>query len=209
MTIRRILLTAAALIPLAAEAEPAEIGQFEDETFASGSFAKESPDFLFAEIENGHHFSFSMAQGDFLFERYAENLRPLTDRRFPHARTYRKSLTDCFTSMFDFMMPLVEYNIGHQRVRTPGRVEWLIYHGALTNYHEDEEDRSTRKYRFKDVKRIAIELGNTHVNRPFMQLDISNLRVSLNNLSAAERHMSGIQKHYFRRRLVKLMRQYL
>jgi hypothetical protein len=156
-------------------AEPPEIALLEDETFASGDYATRPPDQFFIKLTK-HPMPLGTSQQDALFDRYIENLQRLTDATYPDAKNYRKPLYASFSSMIEYLTRATKTNIGHEVLRTPARVEWLIYRGGDTGFQYDSEDESITNgnYRPELIEKIGVAIGTAHINPGFEKLDTSS-----------------------------------
>lgn len=159
----------------------------------------------------------SIAGEDQFYLAYAHQLRIKTDHDYPQIRAFRQSLLKSFQLCMQYIAELYHYtSVRHEHARVPGRVEWILFQGAHTDfqYVDGAEWQPLGSYGPESIERIGITMGHAMMrpedpDYPFDTRIRPYLRKCLASLAEAERHMTGPQKQFFRRRLVLFMTRYM
>jgi hypothetical protein len=197
------LIVFALFLPCTLYAFQPEEEQKMDLLFTSDDFSRQSPDTL------NETFGFDTSNKAIFFDRYAANLRVLTDKRFQQAKAYRQRLIKCFSSMLDYLSSLTaQNNRGHQLIAA--QLEWLIYNGAISDYSPVNDAESTDgRYTSDLIEQLGLLIGKAHGN-PNPNNDFSPLlKRSLEELKEAEKTMTEKQRQYFQNKLAVYMTHFM
>ncbi|MFI5379246.1 MAG: hypothetical protein ACHRHE_08115 [Tepidisphaerales bacterium] len=124
---------------------------------------------------------------DGFYEIYAEQLRPVVDKRFPQLQPLRQPLTDLLKDVDHLLWSSTGGNwYGHELSRIPGRVEWLLM--RIGRGELRDRDRGAG-YTRNDIKRLAIVFAkaNSQTDPPeTLENQRSLLRATMRRLRSVE-----------------------
>lgn len=158
---------------------------------------------------------YSEAETDIFYAVYADQLRAITDTKYPEVAQLRPQLIQALNSVCDLLAGLSGSSpgLGHYCLRNLGYIEWCLYVGASHNF---SACASGMHYTLDDIREIGIILIKASWRESWayfsvepqgseedaIKMLVSDLEKAIQHLSEAESHMSEPMRLYFREILI-------